>query len=137
MIRITIILVILIIIIMTFSIKMLDYGPYKIVILYADLYNNIGNPNHGVKRIDLLPNNVTLIQTSLGQAFFCTGLCCITFGSNYDDTHNHQGNNFIYRTWPFTSAKMCFAKKITLFYVIFIFWLRIFIFISCCNTTST
>jgi sec-independent protein translocase protein TatC len=69
-IRIAIILVILVIIITTFSIKMLDYGPYKIVILYPDLYNNIAIQTMALMRQDLLPNNVTLIQTSPGQAFF-------------------------------------------------------------------
>ncbi|MFZ0327015.1 MAG: hypothetical protein WAL66_06900, partial [Nitrososphaeraceae archaeon] len=40
-IRSAIIFVILVIIITTFGIKVLDYGPYKIVILYPDLYDNI------------------------------------------------------------------------------------------------
>ena len=41
MIRIAIVLVILVIIITTFSIKILDYGQYKLVFLYPDLYHNI------------------------------------------------------------------------------------------------
>lgn len=69
-IRIAIILVILVIIITTFSIKMLDYGPYKIVILYPDLYDNIAIQTMVLMRNDLLPHNVILIQTSPGQAFF-------------------------------------------------------------------
>lgn len=70
MIRIAIILVILVIIITTFSIKMLDYGQYKVVFLYPDLYDNIAIQTMALMRNDLLPNNVTLIQTSPGQAFF-------------------------------------------------------------------
>ena len=69
-IRIAIILVILVIIITTFGIKVLDYGPYKIVILYPDLYDNIAIQTMSLMRQDLIPNNVTLIQTSPGQAFF-------------------------------------------------------------------
>ncbi len=49
---------------------MLDYGPYKIVILYPDLYDNIAIQTMSLLRQDLIPNNVTLIQTSPGQAFF-------------------------------------------------------------------
>ncbi len=70
MIRIAIILVILVIIITTFSIKMLDYGQYKVVFLYPDLYDNIAIQTMSLMRQDLIPNNVTLIQTSPGQAFF-------------------------------------------------------------------
>ncbi|MFZ0326623.1 MAG: twin-arginine translocase subunit TatC, partial [Nitrososphaeraceae archaeon] len=70
MIRIAIILVILVIIITTFSIKMLDYGQYKVVFLYPDLYDNIAIQTISLMRQDLIPNNVTLIQTSPGQAFF-------------------------------------------------------------------
>jgi sec-independent protein translocase protein TatC len=69
-IRIAIILVILVIIITTFGIKMLDYGPYKIIILYPDLYDNIAIQTISLMRQDLIPNNVSLIQTSPGQAFF-------------------------------------------------------------------
>jgi sec-independent protein translocase protein TatC len=69
-IRIAIILVILVIIITTFSIKMLDYGQYKVVFLYPDLYDNIAIQTISLMRQDLIPNNVTLIQTSPGQAFF-------------------------------------------------------------------
>ena len=49
---------------------MLDYGPYKIVILCPDLYDNIAIQTMALMRNDLLPHNVTLIQTSPGQAFF-------------------------------------------------------------------
>ena len=70
MIRSAIIFVILVIIITTFGIKVLDYGPYKIVILYPDLYDNIAIQTMALMRKDLIPNNVTLIQTSPGQAFF-------------------------------------------------------------------
>ena len=70
MIRSAIIFVILVIIITTFGIKVLDYGPYKIVILYPDLYDNIAIQTMALMRQDLIPNNVTLIQTSPGQAFF-------------------------------------------------------------------
>jgi sec-independent protein translocase protein TatC len=69
-IRIAIVLVILVIIITTFSIKILDYGQYKVVFLYPDLYHNIAVQTMALMRQDLLPNNVTLIQTSPGQAFF-------------------------------------------------------------------
>jgi sec-independent protein translocase protein TatC len=69
-IRIAIILVILVIIITTFSIKILDYGQYKVVFLYPDLYDNIAVQTMALMRQDLLPNSVTLIQTSPGQAFF-------------------------------------------------------------------
>ena len=69
-IRIAIVLVILVIIITTFSIKILDYGQYKFVFLYPDLYHNIAIQTMALMRQDLLPNNVTLIQTSPGQAFF-------------------------------------------------------------------
>lgn len=70
MIRIAIVLVILVIIITTFSIKILDYGQYKVVFLYPDLYHNIAVQTMALMRQDLLPNNVTLIQTSPWQAFF-------------------------------------------------------------------
>ena len=49
---------------------MLDYGPYKVVFLYPDLYDNIAIQTMSLMRQDLIPNNVTLIQTSPGQAFF-------------------------------------------------------------------
>ena len=70
MIRIAIILVILVIIITTFGIKMLEYGQYKVVFLYPDLYDNIAIQTISLMRQDLIPNNVSLIQTSPGQAFF-------------------------------------------------------------------
>jgi sec-independent protein translocase protein TatC len=69
-IRIAIVLVILVIVITTFSIKILDYGQYKVAFLYPDLYHNIAVQTMALMRQDLLPNNVTLIQTSPGQAFF-------------------------------------------------------------------
>ena len=49
---------------------MLDYGQYKVVFLYPDLYDNIAIQTISLMRQDLIPNNVTLIQTSPGQAFF-------------------------------------------------------------------
>jgi sec-independent protein translocase protein TatC len=49
---------------------MLDYGQYKLVFLYPDLYDNIAIQTISLMRQDLIPNNVTLIQTSPGQAFF-------------------------------------------------------------------
>ena len=49
---------------------MIDYGPYKVVILYPDLFDNIAIQTMALMRQDLLPHNVTLIQTSPGQAFF-------------------------------------------------------------------
>ena len=49
---------------------MVDYGPYKIVILYPDLFDNISIQTMALMRQDLLPHYVTLIQTSPGQAFF-------------------------------------------------------------------
>ena len=58
------------IIITTFSIRIIDYGPYKVAILYPDLFNNIAIQTMALMRHDLLPHNVTLIQTSPGQAFF-------------------------------------------------------------------
>ena len=49
---------------------MLDYGQYKVVFLYPDLFDNIAIQTMSLMRQDLIPNNVTLIQTSPGQAFF-------------------------------------------------------------------
>ena len=88
-IRIVIILVILVIIITTFSIKIVDYGPHKVVILYPDLFDNISIQTMALMRQDLLPHNVTLIQTSPGQAFFAQVYVADTSGPDSHDSSNH------------------------------------------------
>src|SRR5215475_13007508 len=67
-IKILVILAILVIVITTFGIKMYDYGEYVIPILYPDLFDNIAIQTMAVMRQNLLPHNITLIQTTPGQA---------------------------------------------------------------------
>jgi sec-independent protein translocase protein TatC len=55
---------------MTFSINFLDFNEYKIPILYPDPINNISVQVISEIKKNLLPENVTLIQTKPGQAFF-------------------------------------------------------------------
>lgn len=52
------------------SFKTFDYQGYRIPILYPDLFDNIAIQTMTLMRQSLLPDNVTLIQTSPGQAFF-------------------------------------------------------------------
>ncbi|MFZ0329407.1 MAG: twin-arginine translocase subunit TatC, partial [Nitrososphaeraceae archaeon] len=69
-IRIEIVLAVLTILNTTLSFKTFDYDGYRIPILYPDLFDNIAIQTMTLMRQSLLPDNVTLIQTSPGQAFF-------------------------------------------------------------------
>ena len=111
---------------------MLDYGQYKVVFLYPDLFDNIAIQTMSLMRQDLIPNNVTLIQTSPGQAFFAQIYVAsllaliLTMPIITKETISFIGPG-LYR------REKIFMKKITLSSVVTL-WRRMLVFISCCNT---
>jgi sec-independent protein translocase protein TatC len=65
---------------MTFSIDLFDFNGLKVPILQLDLPNNIASQVILFLKENLVPENVTFIQTAPGQAFFTQVYVAVTLG---------------------------------------------------------
>lgn len=79
-IRISVAVIAIISICMTMSITTFDFGDYKMLILYPNTLNNISSQIISFMKDTLLPQNVSLIQVSPGQAFFAQIYVAIVAG---------------------------------------------------------
>lgn len=69
-IRISVAVIAIISICMTMSITTFDFGDYKMLMLYPDMYHSVSSQIISFMKDTLLPKNVSLIQISTGQAFY-------------------------------------------------------------------
>src|SRR5215475_9563471 len=79
-IRILIVIAVIAFICMTFGIHIFDYGGFRFPILRPDTLNNVASQVIVFISDNLLPENVKLIQTAPGQAFFTEVFVAIMLG---------------------------------------------------------
>ena len=70
LVRIIIVVIIITFLCMTFSIRLFDINGFKFPILQPDLLNNVAGQVILFIKQNLVPENVTLIQTAPGEVFF-------------------------------------------------------------------
>src|ERR1044072_9616558 len=78
--RICIIMIILVFVCMTLGVTVINFNGYGLFILYPDTYNSLSVQAISQLKNDLLPNKVSLIQTTPGQAFTAQVYVAIIIG---------------------------------------------------------
>ena len=80
LVRIIIVVIIITSLCMTFSIHLFDINGFKFPILQPDLLNNVAGQVILFIKQNLVPENVTLIQTAPGQVFFAQVYVAVMLG---------------------------------------------------------
>ena len=80
LVRIIIVVIIITSLCMTFSIHLFDINGFKFPILQPDLLNNVAGQVILFIKQNLVPKNVTLIQTAPGQVFFAQVYVAVMLG---------------------------------------------------------
>ena len=78
--RICIVMIVLVSVCMTLGVTVIKFGGYSLFILYPDTFNSLSIQVISQMKNDLLPNNVSLIQTTPGQAFTAQVFVAIIIG---------------------------------------------------------
>jgi sec-independent protein translocase protein TatC len=78
--RICIIMIILVFVCMTLGVTVINFNGYGLFILYPDTFNSLSIQVISQLKNDLLPDNVSLIQTTPGQAFTAQVYVAIIIG---------------------------------------------------------
>jgi sec-independent protein translocase protein TatC len=78
--RICIVMIILVSVCMTLGVTVIKLDGYSLFILYPDTFNSLSIQVISQMKNDLLPNNVSLIQTTPGQAFTAQVFVAIIIG---------------------------------------------------------
>jgi len=78
--RICIVMIILVSVCMTLGVSVIKFDGYSFFTLYPDTFNSLSIQVISQMKNDLLPNNVSLIQTTPGQAFTAQVFVAIIIG---------------------------------------------------------
>ena len=78
--RICIVMIVLVSVCMTLGVTVIKFGGYDLFILYPDTFNSLSIQVISQIKNDLLPDNVSLIQTTPGQVFTAQVYVAIIIG---------------------------------------------------------